>query len=145
MLRKQNWSGFFSHYIRAPVIKFYFFLNYVIGLNGSSVCLENSMDKGAWQATLHGLQRVEHDWAMNTKTQHLPKAEVGVWLTLSNKSRLFKIFIITNATVFKYINLWLHCLLFSENRFLEVELLVQRAEHFQDCIYIVKLISEKLF
>ena len=25
------------------------------------VCLENSMDKGAWQATLHGLQRVEHD------------------------------------------------------------------------------------
>ena len=35
MLRKQNWSGFFSHYIRAPVIKFYFFLNYVIGLNGS--------------------------------------------------------------------------------------------------------------
>lgn len=28
-------QGFFSHYIRAPVIKFYFFLNYVIGLNGS--------------------------------------------------------------------------------------------------------------
>ena len=25
------------------------------------VCLEDSMDKGAWQATLHGLQRVEHD------------------------------------------------------------------------------------
>ena len=25
------------------------------------VRLENSMDKGAWQATLHGLQRVEHD------------------------------------------------------------------------------------
>ena len=24
-------------------------------------CLENSMDRGAWQATVHGLQRVEND------------------------------------------------------------------------------------
>ena len=24
-------------------------------------CLENPMDGGAWQATVHGLQRVEHD------------------------------------------------------------------------------------
>ena len=24
-------------------------------------CLENSMDRGAWQATVHGLQRVGHD------------------------------------------------------------------------------------
>ena len=24
-------------------------------------CLENPMDRGAWQATVHGLQRVGHD------------------------------------------------------------------------------------
>ena len=24
-------------------------------------CLENSMDRGAWQATVHGISRVEHD------------------------------------------------------------------------------------
>ena len=24
-------------------------------------CLENSMDRGAWQATVHGSQRVGHD------------------------------------------------------------------------------------
>ena len=24
-------------------------------------CLENPMDRGAWQATVHGLQRVRHD------------------------------------------------------------------------------------
>ena len=24
-------------------------------------CLENSMDRGAWRATVHGLQRVRHD------------------------------------------------------------------------------------
>ena len=29
-------------------------------------CLENSRDRGAWQATVHGLQRVRHDWATNT-------------------------------------------------------------------------------
>ena len=26
-------------------------------------CLENPMDGGAWQATVHGVQRVRHDWA----------------------------------------------------------------------------------
>ena len=26
----------------------------------SSSCLENSMDRGAWQATVHGFQRVRH-------------------------------------------------------------------------------------
>ena len=24
-------------------------------------CLENPMDRGAWQATVHGLQRIRHD------------------------------------------------------------------------------------
>ena len=31
-------------------------------------CLENSMDRGAWQARAHGSQRVEHDWVTNTFT-----------------------------------------------------------------------------
>ena len=34
--------------------------------NGNSLqysCLENPMDEGAWWATVHGLQRVGHDWA----------------------------------------------------------------------------------
>ena len=26
-------------------------------------CLENSMDRGAWWATVHGVTRVKHDWA----------------------------------------------------------------------------------
>ena len=29
--------------------------------------LGNLMDKGAWQATVHGSQRVRHDWATNTR------------------------------------------------------------------------------
>ena len=29
-------------------------------------CLENSTDRGAWPATVNGVQRVGHDWATNT-------------------------------------------------------------------------------
>ena len=33
-------------------------------------CLENPMDRGAWQATVHGVTRVRHDWSgLNTHTQ----------------------------------------------------------------------------
>ena len=32
-------------------------------------CLENPMDRGAWQATVHGIERVGHDLA--TKQQQL--------------------------------------------------------------------------
>ena len=31
-------------------------------------CLENPMDRGAWQATVYGVARVRHDWA--TKCKH---------------------------------------------------------------------------
>ena len=31
-------------------------------------CLENSMDREAWWATVHRVQRVGHDWANNTFT-----------------------------------------------------------------------------
>ena len=30
--------------------------------------LENSVDRGAWQATVHGVARVRHDWVTNTFT-----------------------------------------------------------------------------
>ena len=50
-------------------IYIYIYITYVCvcvpgGGNGSQLqysCQENSMDKGAWQVTVHGLQRVEHD------------------------------------------------------------------------------------
>ena len=32
-------------------------------------CLGNSMDRGAWQATVHGSQRVGHDWV--TEHRHI--------------------------------------------------------------------------
>ena len=31
-------------------------------------CPENSMDRGVWQVTVHGSQRVGHNWATNTFT-----------------------------------------------------------------------------
>ena len=31
-------------------------------------CLENSMDRGAWWAIVHGIIRVRHDWATNIHT-----------------------------------------------------------------------------
>ena len=39
--------------------------------NGNSLqysCLENPMDRGAWQVTVLGLQRVRHDCVTNTST-----------------------------------------------------------------------------
>ena len=33
-------------------------------------CLENSMDRGAWQATVHGLARVQHDLALSSFLSH---------------------------------------------------------------------------
>ena len=35
-------------------------------------CLENSMDREAWMARVHGLQRVRHDWVTNTLYTILP-------------------------------------------------------------------------
>ena len=40
--------------------------------NGNPVqhsCLENPMDRGAWQATVYGIARLRHDWATNTHTK----------------------------------------------------------------------------
>ena len=37
-------------------------------------CLENSMDRGAWKATVSGLQRVGHDRVTNTLTFPVSKS-----------------------------------------------------------------------
>ena len=29
-------------------------------------CLENPMDRGTWQATVHGVAKIGHEWATNT-------------------------------------------------------------------------------
>ena len=34
-------------------------------------CLENSMNGGAWQATVHGLQRVRHDLVSKQQQQYI--------------------------------------------------------------------------
>ena len=34
-------------------------------------CLENPMDRGAWQATVHGSQRLRHDWVTTKVTNSL--------------------------------------------------------------------------
>ena len=35
--------------------------------------LENSMDRGDWQATVHGLQRVAHNWTQAHTHTHIHK------------------------------------------------------------------------
>ena len=53
-------------------------------------CLENSMDGWTWQATKMGLQRVRHDWAINTsflpdvaQTQSFPQPFLSASFPLS--------------------------------------------------------------
>ena len=36
-------------------------------------CLENPMDREAWRATVHRVQRIGHDWATEHSTKHIPK------------------------------------------------------------------------
>ena len=46
--------------------------------HSSNSCLENPMDRGAWQATLHGVTRVGHDLA----TEHARK----YWIEMTGHS-----------------------------------------------------------
>ena len=41
-------------------------------------CLENPMDRGAWQATVHGVARIRHDLATKSQPAPLPRACMGV-------------------------------------------------------------------
>ena len=36
-------------------------------------CLENPMDRGAWQATVHGVARVRHDLVIKTQEKDYPQ------------------------------------------------------------------------
>ena len=50
------------------------------GGNGTPLqysCLENSIDRGAWQATIQGLQRVGHDWACTHTHTHTQNQETN--------------------------------------------------------------------
>ena len=48
-------------------------------------CLENPTDRGAWQATVHGVARVGHDWAAKSANQ--PRViTVGKTITLLQKT-----------------------------------------------------------
>ena len=42
-------------------------------------CLENSIDRGAWWASVHGSQRIRHDWVPNTFTKYLTNSCVRHW------------------------------------------------------------------
>ena len=45
-------------------------------------CLENSMVKGAWQSTVHGVEGVGHDWATYTHTHtHKVPLDFPWWLS----------------------------------------------------------------
>ena len=42
-------------------------------------CLESPMDRGTWQATVHGVTRVGHDWATTVlQVQYIPKSVLSL-------------------------------------------------------------------
>ena len=45
-------------------------------------CLENLMDRGAWQATVHGVARVGHDLATEERESEIPKEHLLLLLFL---------------------------------------------------------------
>ena len=44
-------------------------------------CLDNPMDKGAWQATVHGVARVTHNLATKPTTKHRARQNIVAVLT----------------------------------------------------------------
>ena len=59
--------------------------------NGSPLqyfCLENSMDRGAWQATVWGVARVGYDWVI--KHTHTFYLYLSCWIIASSLSFLWK-------------------------------------------------------
>ena len=67
-------------------------LGSILGLGSSPVegngnplqysCLENTKDRGAWQATVHGVARVGHDLATKEKEIHTIKNKVTTGNTI---------------------------------------------------------------
>ena len=52
-------------------------------------CLENSMARGTWWATVHGSQRVRHDWVTNTLLQCMGYKRTDVLLHASRGESFF--------------------------------------------------------
>ena len=50
---------------------------------------ENSMDGGVWGATVHGLQRVGHDWVINTNTRGDGNCRTGSGQAAESDHRLY--------------------------------------------------------
>ena len=49
-------------------------------------CMENSMDRGAWRATVHGSRKVGHDWAhVHTHAHTHTHAHISIIIALPNK------------------------------------------------------------
>ena len=80
-------------------------------------CLENPMDREAWQATVHGVARVRHDWA--TKPIHMMWTRVGAWENLLST----------------------HCSLHWENYKLMLSALGWAVNHCNVCFPIIPLLS----
>ena len=53
--------------------------------------LENTMDTGAWRATVHRGPRVGHDWATNTKVFYKSKPRIANKLVAKNKNYVNKL------------------------------------------------------
>ena len=49
-------------------MSFFFFSGEGNGTPLQYSCLENPMDRGAWQATVYGVARVGHDWVTKHST-----------------------------------------------------------------------------
>ena len=41
--------------------------------------LENPMDRGAWKATVHGVERAGHDLELNNDSSNLVHSQCGLW------------------------------------------------------------------
>ena len=61
-------------------------------------CLENPMDRGAWQAIVHGVARVEHNLVTKEREQCLMPAVIYVAISVSI---IFSLFI--HSMVFAFI------------------------------------------
>ena len=68
---------------RLPDTYFGFLILYLDPLQYS--CLENPMDRGAWQATVHGVTRVQHHLATKPPP---PPGKVSTWIILNDKQDL---------------------------------------------------------
>ena len=70
-------------------------------------CLENSMDKAAWQAAVHGITKVGHEWALTPTTFKFKALNISTVFNLSVNQGEEKG--ISLKDLFTWINLSLTC------------------------------------